>query len=76
MQILCLITYTAPDGQLFVAGEIYELAPELALWLLSAAEGQFKLVDDQPSVETHDDASLQGPPLDRAVKRSPRNRGK
>jgi hypothetical protein len=69
MILRCTISYTTPDGALFEAGQLYTVEPEEGLWLMSVAEGQFALEEDE--VETQDLASLQGPPADRAVGRPP-----
>ena len=88
MQVECLITYTDPEGTRFERGQLYQVDAEYGLWLLDAAGGQFKVVDD-PAADFENerrghvnggdaDAALaragERPPVDRMVKRSPRLR--
>ena len=49
MNVLCLISYTDPDGVVYEAGQLYQVEPEVGIWLTLAAEGQFKVVDDSPA---------------------------
>lgn len=78
MKVLCLISYTDPDGERYEAGQLYQVEAEVGLWLTMAAEGQFKVIEDGEPQDVNNDAdrALEQLPADRMVRRSPRTRGK
>ena len=67
MILRCVISFVTPDGQAFNAGELYTVEPELGMWLLDAAAGQFA-VDQAVPDET---GTMDSPPSDRQVGRPP-----
>jgi hypothetical protein len=84
VKMRCLVRYTAPDGQVYAAGEEFAVTSERAAELQAWAEGQFEVVGDlgHPRAEVGNAGDnelgsndVAGAPVDRAVRTAPKSRG-